>query len=147
MPSAVLCAVGLYSLSSVGLKPAKSAAGINPLVSAYSFSAKWQKMYWSGICIEKARWDLILSTVPLTSTVPVSSSREMHMSSVQKVPVYQHKMNHLELYVKQTLTNFKFMYLPLFIHGKPWQCTEPYHMTILQTKICCMAYSKELKRL
>lgn len=79
-----------YSESSLGpvSKPARSAAGIRPLLSACSISARWQKMYWSGIWMEKARCDRIRSTVPRTSTVNVSSRREIQMSSVQNVPVH-----------------------------------------------------------
>lgn len=36
--------------------------------------------------MEKARCDLIFSTMPLISTVPDSSKRLIHMSNVQNVP-------------------------------------------------------------
>ena len=61
-------------------------------------------MYWSGIWMEYARCERIRSTVPRISAVPRSSSRDMQMSSVQKVPKTHH----------QSLTS---------IHGRFFYCT------------------------
>lgn len=40
--------------SSVISSSVRSTAGINFFDKAYSISAKWQNIYWSGICIEYA---------------------------------------------------------------------------------------------
>lgn len=82
-----LIEIVIYSESSSrSSKPLRSAEASMPRDTAYSINAKWQNTYWSGICIEYARWDRIFSTVPRMSAVPTSSKRDMQMSNVMKVP-------------------------------------------------------------
>lgn len=54
--------------------------------------------------MEYARCERILSTVPRISAVPTSSSLDMHISKVQKVP-------ETEMYHQSCVTTWKFVKL------------------------------------
>ena len=59
---------------------------MSPVRMACSMTPRWQKTYWSGIWILKARWLRMRRTVAGMSTVLMSSRRRRLMSMVMKVP-------------------------------------------------------------